>query len=182
MAEFIALLRGINVGGHRKMPMAELRALAEELGWREPQTYIQSGNLLFGAPGTANRNREKLEKAIAAKFGFEVPVIVRAAADWAGYIANNPFADDEAVEEKMLHLLLAASSPPDDAIAKLSNLAKAGERVRQSGDAIWIDFHKSTARSKITPKAIDGEFGASATGRNLKTVRALQDLIENRTG
>ena len=91
MARLIALLRAVNVGG-RKLPMAELRALCGELGWKDARTYIQSGNLVFSASGKTETLEGQLEKGIKEKFGLDVPVIVRTAAQWAAYVAANPFS------------------------------------------------------------------------------------------
>src|SRR5262245_51232018 len=91
MSTFIGLLRGINVGGHNKVPMSELRSLCAELGWKNIQTYIQSGNLVFMASGAPAALETKLERAIEQRFGFKVSVLVRAAKDWPAYVKGNPF-------------------------------------------------------------------------------------------
>lgn len=177
--DFIALLRAVNVGG-RKLPMADLRALVGELGFERPETYIQSGNLIFGAKGSDAKLAARLEKAIAERFGFTVPAIVRKGSEWRAYIEGNPFAHDINAIPKMLHVLLAAKPPPVDAADALARYAKAGERIRIAGDALWIDYGAAVGTSKLTPAAIDRAFGAPATGRNLNTVLKLQDMIEAR--
>src|SRR5690349_10681340 len=93
MGRMVALLRAVNVGG-RKLPMAELRALCEEIGWEDVATYIQSGNVVFATAGQAEAIEQRLEEAIAKRFGLDVPVIVRSAAEWAKLAAGNPFADE----------------------------------------------------------------------------------------
>src|SRR5256885_11087562 len=92
MGRMVALLRAVNVGG-RKLPMAELRGLCGELGWSDVATYIQSGNLVFTAPGKAGEIEGVLEQAIQKEFGLDVPVIVRSRAEWARYPAENPFPE-----------------------------------------------------------------------------------------
>ncbi len=89
---FVVLMRGINVGATRKLPMTELRALSVDIGLRSPETYIQSGNLLVDADSDAAQVRALLEKAIAGRFGLRVDVIVRRASQWSEYVAANPFA------------------------------------------------------------------------------------------
>ncbi len=84
----VAVLRGINVGGHRKLPMAELRALATELGLQNVETYVQSGNLVFDGPGTGVS--ERLTGAIRDRYGFAVPVIVRTGRELAAIVADCP--------------------------------------------------------------------------------------------
>lgn len=181
MSELIVLMRAVNVGG-RKLPMAELRELCCDLGFDRPETYIQSGNLLIGSPGSIAEARKKLAAAIEKTFGFEVPLIVRTANKWRGYVDGNPFVGDANVADKMLHLLLADRPPPAVAAEALQGHAQAGERVRIAGDALWIDYASGVADSKLTPARIDKAFGASATGRNLRTVLKLQAMIEERAG
>src|SRR3954452_756372 len=105
MGRMVALLRAVNVGG-RKLPMAELRTLCAELGWTDVATYIQSGNVVFTAPGEAEAVEAQLEKAIKEKFGLEVPVIVRGRAEWAEYSGLNPFRGEARDEPNKLHILL----------------------------------------------------------------------------
>lgn len=179
MAGLVVLMRAVNVGG-RKLPMAQLRALCEELGFGNPETYIQSGNLLIDTEDAAVDIKTRLGAAIAREFGFEVPLIVRPASAWRRYLDGNPFAGDPAVSEKMLHLLLADGPPLEDALATLENHAGQGERLRIAGDALWIDYGEGVGRSKLTPARIDRAWGAPATARNLRTVRRLEAMIEAR--
>ena len=104
---FVVLLRGINVGSTRKVPMADLRATCLKLRWQRPETYIQSGNLIVEACGDAQQVRRALEPELAARFGFAVDVVVRAAPKWKTYVAANPFASDAAALGKMVHLYLS---------------------------------------------------------------------------
>src|SRR5579871_3160218 len=90
MKTFIGLLRGINVGGHNKIPMLELRKLCEEeVGWDNVQTYIQSRNLVFSAGGKPASLEAELQRSIEKHFGFSIPVIIRAGIDWPGYVKAN---------------------------------------------------------------------------------------------
>ena len=91
MRTFVALMRGINVGSARKLPMADLRALCAKIGLGYPQTYIQSGNLLVDAKGGSTALRLLLEKEIAARFGFAVDVIVRARRRMGGLCGGESF-------------------------------------------------------------------------------------------
>src|SRR5215471_7564456 len=103
MQTFVALMRGINVGSTRKLPMAELRALSVKIGLQRPETYIQSGNLIVDADIEADEVRDLLETAIAKRFNLRVDVIVRRASQWNRYM----LADDAATMTKMLHLYLS---------------------------------------------------------------------------
>src|SRR6185436_6084771 len=139
MGRRVALLRAVNVGG-RKLPMAELRALCAGLGWADVGTYIQSGNLLFTADGADAAVEEALEKAIAERFGLDVPVVVRTAAQWAKLPAANPFPAAAKDEPNRLMLLLSKRPPAEDAAEIIQARAAHGEKVRRAGDAIWIHF------------------------------------------
>jgi uncharacterized protein (DUF1697 family) len=175
---YIALLRGINVGGHKTIPMSDLRALAAEIGWDHAQTYIQSGNLVFAASGRASVLETQLEQAIEGHFQLSVPVIVRAAADWARYAEDNPFP--EAVKSGPNHVLLAlCKAPPRPGAAfALQERADGGERVVQAGDALWIHFAGGIGRSKLSPAVLDRIAGSPVTARNWTTVLKLRDLAE----
>lgn len=174
---WVALMRGINVGGNRKLPMARLRELCVARGWDNPRTYIQSGNLIVGAPGPLEAVREALESMIAAEFGFSTDVIMCAASDWAGYVAANPFADDAQAQPKSVHLCLSRSPLAEDAAQKLRERAQSHERVVQAGGALWIDYGLSIADSKLTPAFIDRCAGSTVTGRNWNSVLKIAELI-----
>ena len=170
------MLRAVNVGG-RKLPMAELRALCAGIGWAGVATYIQSGNVVFSASGKPEALATALEAAIAGKFGFDVPVIVRSAAQWARYPKGNPFPKAAKDEPNRLMLLLSKRPPAAGAEDAIQAGAKAGEQVRRAGDALWIHFPEGSGRSKLTPSLIDRAIGSPATLRNHNTVLRLQEML-----
>lgn len=177
MGRMVALLRAVNVGG-RKLPMAELRALCTELGWQDVDSYIQSGNVVFTVEGKPEAIEKKLEDAIAARFGFDVPVIVRTAAQWAHYPPGNPFPQAARDEPNRLMLLLSKRPPEKSAGDAIQARATAGEAVRRVGDALWIHFPAGSGTSKLTPSLIDRAIGSPATSRNHRTVIKLKELLE----
>jgi len=176
---WIALMRGINVGSTRKLPMAELRALCTEMGWARPETYIQSGNLIVDAPGDAAAVRRLLEQEIGDRFGLKpIDVIVRAASEWAGHAQANPFADDTAALPKLVHLCLSRDPLKPDAAEALRARAVAGERIETANGALWIDFADSgVAKSKLTPAFIDKCAGSPVTARNWNSVQKIAEMI-----
>lgn len=174
----IALLRGINVGGHNKIPMTELRALCAELGWDDVQSYIQSGNLIFRADATPAHLEALLEEAIERRFGLTVPVIIRSAAEWPGYLRGNPFPEISEREPNLVMLALSKSAPPADVAERLQERAADGERVLRVGDAIWIHFAGGAARSKLSPTLVARLAGSPVTMRNWRTVLKLNELLE----
>jgi uncharacterized protein (DUF1697 family) len=181
MQTYVVLLRGINVGSTRKVPMADLRAICLKLGWTRPETYIQSGNLVVEARGDAQHVRRTLEPKLATRFGFAVDVVVRTAPDWETYVAANPFANDAAVLDKMVHLYVSRDPLAPRAAEVLQERTQAGERICSAGTALWIDYGTpGVAGSKITPSLIDKACGSPTTGRNWNTVLKIRDMLAAR--
>ena len=181
METFVALMRGINVGSTRKLPMAELCALSGKIGLRHPQTYIQSGNLIVDSGLAADEVRVLLERAIAKRFGLRVDVIVRWAAQWRHYVAANPFAAAAATLPKMVYLYLCREACNPGAAEALAPKAQAGERMAVAGGALWIDYGANgVGKSKLTPLLIDKACGSPATGRNWNSVLKIGEMIEAR--
>jgi uncharacterized protein (DUF1697 family) len=176
MGRMVALLRAVNVGG-RKLPMADLRPLCGALGWADVATYIQSGNVVFGSKRDSRELEQELERAIAEKFGFDVPVVVRTALEWAGYAPANPFPDPARDEPNWLMLLLSKRPPARNAEEAIQARAGGGERVARAGDAIWIHYPEGSGTSKLTPSLIDRAIGSPATSRNYRTVIKLQEML-----
>lgn len=174
--DHIALLRGINVGGHHAVPMAGLRSSCAELGWRDVRTYIQSGNVIFGAAGETTRLEKDLEQALERRFGLRIPVIVRAASEWPGYVRGNPFPDESHEEGNRVMLALSKDPPRADAVENLRQRAADGERIERVGDALWIHFPSGSARSKLSPALLDRLAGSPVTTRNWRTVLKLHEL------
>jgi uncharacterized protein (DUF1697 family) len=176
MGRHVALLRAVNVGG-RKLPMAELRALAAEIGWADAQTYIQSGNLVFTAGGSREALEARLETAITQRFAMDVPVMVRSAAQWRGYAPACPFPDAARDAPNRLLLCLSKRPPADGAEAAIQARAADGERVARRGDALWIHFPDGSGRSKLSPSLIDRLIGSPSTSRNHNSVVKLEEML-----
>jgi uncharacterized protein (DUF1697 family) len=172
----VALLRGINVGGKRKIPMADLRSLAADLGYSDVETHLQSGNLVFTSDTDVAGIGAALEAAISQEFGFDVPVAVRTAEQWLGYVSTVPFADAAEARPKLLHLGVAKSVLEPDAERILSEAAT-NERVSAGLDVIWVDYVDGVARSKLTSASLDRAAGSMVTARNWNTVLAIGELF-----
>lgn len=174
---YVALLRAVNVGGC-KLPMAELREVCAELGWENVATYIQSGNVVFEAADKPASLEAALEKAVAKRFGFERPVIIRSAKQWAAYAKGSPFPEAARDEPNRLMLGLSKSPPKADASKLLEAKAVAGERVKLEGDALWIHYPAGAGTSKLTPALFDKAAGSPVTQRNWRTVLKLQEMLQ----
>jgi uncharacterized protein (DUF1697 family) len=178
----VALLRGINVGGNKRVPMAPLRVLAQRLGWAHVTTFIQSGNVVFTANGDAAAAELQLEQAIELHFGFAVPVIVRSGALWLRAAASCPFAEAAEQRPNLVHLGFSKQKPRAGAAKALAPYCQAGERIVLHAGAIWIDYEAGVARSKLTPAVLDRLIGSTVTMRNVKTVAAIADLVRSAQG
>lgn len=176
MNTFIALLRGINVGGHKKIAMAELRSLCADCGGESVQSYIQSGNLVFTSSSQEATLEAELERAIAARFGFAVDVLVRSAAKWPALLQGNPFPQAAVAEPNLVMMALAKRPPQKDAVAALRERARSGERIESAGEAIWFHYAQGVAGSKLSPALIDRLVGSPVTARNVRTVQKLAEL------
>jgi uncharacterized protein (DUF1697 family) len=175
MEKMIVLLRGINIGGNRKVPMAALRDACREAGFGDIETYIQSGNLVFSADSPAAAEAA-IETIIEKTFGFPVEAIARSATEWHTYAAGSPFPAAEQDRANKLHLGLTKKKPASDVAEKLAERAKHGELIRLVGDAIWIDFVDGVADSKLTPSVMDRAAASTVTMRNWRTVCKLAEM------
>lgn len=176
--KYIALLRGINVGGHNKIPMPDLRALCTKMGWGDVRSYIQSGNIVFSAKATTSSLEDELEQAIEQNFGFEIIVIVRTAEDWFRYMTSNPFPEAAAEVPKLLMLGLSKNPPNSNALEALQQRAATDEHLAQTGNALWIHFGGGVANSKLSPAVLNRLVGSPVTARNWRTVLKLNELLE----
>ncbi|MEM8531978.1 MAG: DUF1697 domain-containing protein [Chloroflexota bacterium] len=179
LTTFIALLRGINVSGHNKIPMAELRSLCTELGWQNVQSYIQSGNLVFQANTTSVSLEAELEQAIEQRFTLSIPVIVRAATDWPTYLKSNPYPTQSQDEPNRVMLALSKASPQLNAADELQKRAVNDEHITQVDDALWIYYGSGAGKSKLSPALFDKLIGSPMTMRNLRTVLKLDELTNH---
>jgi uncharacterized protein (DUF1697 family) len=169
MGMHVALLRGINVGGGRKVPMAELRGVAEGLGLKRVRTLIASGNLIF----EGGVSEPELEGAVQSHFGFPVDIMIRSAAQWSATVAANPFPQEAEAAPKFLLLYLGKQASAEAAAAYLAARAAPEEKVAGQGDALWIYFANGGGRSKLASGPKPGLW----TGRNWRTVLAIKEML-----
>lgn len=174
---FVALLRGINVGGHNKVPMADLRDVCAEIGCLDVKSYIQSGNLVFDSPLEKQEIERLVEAAIKSRFGLEIPAIVRSATQWSEYLGNNPFPAESKKEPNLVMLALSKSKPAAGAAGGLRSRASQDEKIEQIGDAVWVYFRGGSARSKLSPLVLNRLVGSPVTTRNWRTVQKLGDML-----
>lgn len=171
----VCLLRGVNVGGHGRLPMKALVSLCEGLGLTEVRTYVQSGNVVFRAPRPPSAAlAAKLRAAIQAQHGFSPAVLLLSGEQFCDALDGNPFPE---AEGKALHLYLLESVPPAPELAALTKLAGPNERFVLDGARFWLHAPDGIGRSKLAP-AVERKLGVPATARNENTLRALRALLE----
>lgn len=173
---WIALLRGINVGGNNIVKMASLREELGQLGLQNVQTYIQSGNVVFTTEGRASRS--SLEKQIASvlleTFDVESTVLVLSEAELRKSISDNPFGEE--LEPKSLHFYFLYSKPKKVDWQQFERLAANQERYELKNRTLYFSAPNGLARSKLAV-SMEKLLGVNATGRNLRTVSKIAELI-----
>lgn len=177
MKTYISILRGINVGGHRKILMADLKKMYEALGFKEVKTYIQSGNVVFKSDQTeaVPSLEDLLEKSIKTTFGHEVPVIIRTREEWEQAMEGSPYLLDHDISTLSLTFL---SEEPEEALIEsfLSN-NYSPDKVSIKGKHAYIFCHSGLFHlSKITQQKLENKLKVKATTRNWKTVMKLKSL------
>lgn len=182
MTIYIALVRGINVGGHNLIKMAELKRMFETMGLSRVQTYIQSGNVLFESEEGAEPLRRRIEHEIEAVFGFSVTVVLRTAAELERITGNCPFSE-EAVSEaeassegESLYVSLLLETPTQEGIERLSAFRSESDEYRIEGREIYLLFRHSVRNSKLANNL--QKLGVPATMRNWKTINKLAALAK----
>jgi uncharacterized protein (DUF1697 family) len=177
MQVFVSLLRGVNVGGHNKIKMDALRDLYRKLGFHDPRTYVQSGNVVFGAKDK-NLKAKIIEDAIEKTFGFRPAVVLRTASELRKTINANPFAKRDGINPGLLLVSFLAEVPQKQALAALKAIPAAPEEVHVVGREIFIYFPDGMGRSKFPWASINRILKTTATGRNLRTVTTLLTMAE----
>ena len=175
MTGYVLLLRGINVGGAGKLPMADLRALLTDLGCTGVVTYIQSGNAVFTASQTRDALSAAISDAIAARHGFRPYAMLLSGAELAAALAANPWPEAE-VDAKPMHLVFHDNGAEADRAALEALLAE-GESWHLSDQVLYFRARDGVGRSKFFEK-LPRHFKAQMTGRNLNTCRELLRMVQ----
>ena len=171
----VALLRGINVGGKKQVPMADLKAQLAELGLEDIATYIQSGNVVFRSPAAKARVGTDIAKQIEAAYGLAVKVIVRTPAELERVAKANPYLPGEKDVSK-LHVVYLDTAPKAAARAKLDPDRSPPDEFTVRGREIYLHLPNGFGRSKLTIDYFERSLGVAATARNWKTLLKLIEL------
>ena len=179
MPVIICMLRGVNVGGHNTIKMDALKALCVSLKLKDPQTYVQSGNVIFS---TSEKDLAKLAKriqdAIEKTVGFRPGVVLRTAAELQAVVARNPFAKRSGIEPGKLLVNFLAADPGKEAREKALTIQIGPEELHLVGCEAYIYFPNGQGRSKLPWAAIERTLGTSGTGRNWNSVTKMLEMAE----
>ncbi len=177
METYLALLRGINVGGRNKIKMADLRALIAQLGLQDVMTYIQSGNLLFRSEILSEEKlRRAIEQKIREVYQYEVKALVIPFSEWEHAYQNNPFLDAQDKALKFLHLSYLGEIPDKEKYQTLAQTVSGEDEIALGRRCIYLFAPGSYARSTFTNDYIEKKLGLRATTRNWRTVGKLVEL------
>ena len=177
MPVYIAMLRGINVGGHHRIKMDQLRTSLEALGLVQVKTYIQSGNVVFKAakisPAALSK---KIESQIVAQFGFSASVISRTAEEIAATVENNPLLNRRGIDREKLHVAFLSEAPESSAVQKLADLTLAPDQSLALGKEVYLYFPNGVSNSSLWKHPLDRVLSVITTTRNWKTVCTLHQM------
>jgi uncharacterized protein (DUF1697 family) len=179
MTGFASLLRGINVGGNRKIRMDDLKALYESLGFKDVIPYIQSGNVVFHSDDTdVTRLRRYIEDGIEKQFGFHVDVIIRTSAELSEIIDKNPFQGQESKESNRVVVMFLATDPVSTAQGDIQKTYAGPEELHITGQEAYIYYPDGIGRSKLTNTFLEKKLQTRGTARNWNTVLRLQQMMQ----
>jgi len=178
MLAYVAMLRGINVGGQKTIKMDHLRQLFSGLGFRNVETYVQSGNIVFQ---TQTENPAAVSKRIGEtihhSFGFDTPVIVRTSDQMRNVIANNPFLKEKDIDSSKLHVTFLSETTQKDSLKNLEALSSDPDRFYTAPREIYLYCPRGYGRTKLSNNALERALSVRATTRNWKTTNTLFEMV-----
>jgi len=175
---YVALLRGINVGGKNKLPMSDLAKMFTEAGCTDVRTYIQSGNVVFSvAPKSAKRVPDLVSRRIADRFGYRIPVVLRTADEFRQVATSNPFLKSHTNVDS-LHVGFLADLPAPRDVAALDPNRSPGDSFKVRGREVYLCLPNGMARTKLTNAYFDSKLATTSTFRNWRTLLKLLEMIQ----
>lgn len=180
MPIYIAMLRGINVGGNKHVKMDQLRTSFEALGLQQVKTYIQSGNVVFKAATISPAAlTKKIENKILSQFGFSASVICRTVHEIEKTIKNNPFIHQPGIDHEKFHVAFLSQAPAPAALTKLASLTLAPDQSCCLGREVYLYFPNGHSGSSLWKYPLDGVLSVVTTTRNWRTVNTLHQMCRD---
>lgn len=175
----VSMLRGVNIGPHHRIRMADLKAVYESIGATDVETLIQSGNVVFRTrERSVERITERIGEAIEARFGFRPAVLMRTAAELRRVVERNPFAGRSGIDPARLAVQFLGREPDTEARGKLAAMPATPEEVVLEPRELYIYFPDGMARPKLSVAQVEKALGVSMTGRNWNTVGRLLEMAQ----
>ena len=175
----ISMLRGVNLGPHRRIKMEDLRKLYESLGLRDPRTFVQSGNVLFATEERSlSKVAKRIEDGIERRFGFRSDVIIRTAAELREVIRNNPFEGRAGIDPSKLLITFLADDPGDAARKTAAKMSTESEELHIRGRELYVYYSNGLARPKLSWANLEKILKTSGTGRNWNSVTKMLEMAE----
>jgi uncharacterized protein (DUF1697 family) len=177
-AIYIALVRGINVGGKNMLPMSALTRMFDDAGCADVRTYIQSGNVVFTATAAcAKRLCDDVAQAVQKRFGFRPGVVLRTAGEITSVAANNPFPG-EGADEGLLHVAFLAEKPDARHIAALDPARSPGDSFKVRGREVYLCLANGAGKTKLSNAYLESTLGTTSTMRNWRTLLKLSEMAQ----
>ena len=182
MITYISFLRGVNMTGHNSIKMADLTLLYGNLGLIQPETFIQSGNVIFSS------NKEmpsddlavEIEKAINTRYGYNVPVMIRTIPEMKSIISSNPYLSEPDFDPAKMAVIFLRFSPADSQIEKVADVSYPPDKFKISGKEIYTFCPNGFGRTKIYTNFFENKMKVTGTARNWKTITTLNNMAEKR--
>jgi uncharacterized protein (DUF1697 family) len=176
----VALLRGINVGGRKKVAMADLRELLAELGFAETTSLLQSGNLVFRTAEKVDAALEQhLEHEVGKRLGIETHFFLRTAKEWDAIIEKNFFPEAAERDPSHLAVVFLKDNPGESVVAGLRAAVTGPELIRGQGRQLYVFYPNGIGRSRLTNDLIERRLRTRATARNWNTVVKLAAIARS---
>jgi len=180
MTTYISILRGINVSGHKMIKMDALRKMYEGLGFKNVQTYIQSGNVIFQDKIIDTKKLEKkIAKKITDQFSFEVPIMVKEIDELKTIVKNNPFGNDVSKDISYIHVTFLSAIPDKANVDKIKEGKYGVDEFVWIDNAIYLYCPNGYGITKLNNNFIESKLKVMATTRNWKTTKELLSMAEN---
>lgn len=177
---YIALLRGINVSGQKKILMAEFRELLSKKGFENVRTYIQSGNVIFESSETSTVDLgARMESVIAEHYNFEVPTLVLTPSEMEDAVENNSFIQSKDINEEETYFTFLKDKPEPENILKFKEVSYPGETFELLKKVVYYHCSIGYGKAKFTNKMMEKKLGTRATTRNYKTTMKLINMAKN---
>ena len=179
MSVQVALLRAVNLGPSKRLPMVDLTRAFVQLGFADARTVLQTGNVVFRSPRVHGLALERhLEAGLRTQLSLETDVHVRSAEEWRSLVAVNPFPREAVDDPSHLLVVLLHDAPPPSTLALLRGRIAGRERVELSGRTAYVVYPDGIGESKVTMRLIESALGTRATGRNWNTAMKLAALCQ----